>query len=157
MLWMGTAQPLPERPRTKEPDATLGYACVEEVPPDAPVRARFTSPHVAYVGSHEGCGCGFESNGLDFDGVSTTAEAEELLPAMSAKEQEAFEAQQRSRTWLRTLVDGAREDGPVELFACWAGDESERALHEHVIAPEALTSQTAPLEERAHYVVIEAR
>jgi hypothetical protein len=26
---------------------------------DDPVRARFSKPHVYYVGSHEGCGCGF--------------------------------------------------------------------------------------------------
>ena len=153
MLWVGTAQPLPPRPRTKVPVAPLGYACVEEVPPDAPVRKRFEAPHVAYVGSHEGCGCGFESNGLDFDGVETTKEASELLPAMSEEEQVKFQAEQRSRTWLRELVEAARAHGPVEPFACWAGDESEPALHRYVIDASHLTDYTAPLTERAHYTL----
>lgn len=156
MLWMGTAGPLPVRARTppgSDPDPALGYACVEEVAAEAPVRKRFSSLHVVYVGSHEGCGCGFESNGLDFDGVESTEVALELLGAMTETEQAEFLAEQRSRAWLRAMVESARADGPVELFACWAGDEGEPALHEHVIEPADLTSKTAPLIERAHYLV----
>ncbi len=156
MLWMGTTHPLPPLPRCAPgatPDEVLGYACVDHVPAEAVVRKRFASPHVAYVGSHKGCGCGFESNGLDFDGVETTELAMELLPAMNENEQLEFLAEQRSRAWLRAMVESARTDGPVELFACWAGDECEPALHEHVIDPADLTRTTAPLTERAHYVL----
>ncbi len=126
MLWLGTAPAAPAHARTPiggAPDATLGYGCVEEVPPDAAVRKRFSSPHVAYVGSHEGCGCGL--------------------------------AEQRSRAWLRAMVERARADGPVELFACWAGDEVDPAQHERVIDPVDLTTSTAPLTERTHYVLRE--
>ena len=32
----------------------------ELVERDEPVRRQFSKPHVYYVGSHEGCGCGFQ-------------------------------------------------------------------------------------------------
>ena len=155
MLWMGTAQPLVElRRSTAEQDAgPLGFICITQVGSEHAVRAHFGAPFVAYVGSHQGCGCGFESSGLAFDGVATAAEAHALLGAMTPEERDTFLAEQRSREWLRGLVEQARAHGRVELFACWSGDEIDVSTEERTIEPDWLVTQTAPLEERVRYVV----
>lgn len=88
MVWVASARPLsPVAPASpQEPDPVSGYHRVEEVAADAAVRARFTLPHVSYVGSHEGCGCGYNSDGLTWQGFERVDEVTALLDAMGADE-----------------------------------------------------------------------
>jgi hypothetical protein len=153
MVWVGTLCPVLPVAKPAEPTAQEGYHYVEEVPADAPIRSRFTTPHVTYVGSYEGCGCGFNSGNLAWQGIDDVADALELLGAMTVDEREEFLAEQRSRTRLRDLVRAALDDGPVEVYACWAGDEDEAPVDERTIAPAWLTDRTAPLGEGVHYSV----
>jgi hypothetical protein len=156
-VWVGTPRPIATSPRRTDPDPEVGYAYAEEVAAAAAVRARFTAAHVTYVGSHEGCGCGFQSSGLAFDGVATVAEARVLLDAMTADERAELDAEQRSRERLRALIDDARAYGAVELFACWAGDEVDPEIAtREVAAPAWLVEQVEPLEERVRYVIAAA-
>ena len=56
---------------------------VEEVSDrDAPVRRHFSQPCVYYAGSHEGCGCGFNSGTVEFEGFETEAELAPLVGAV---------------------------------------------------------------------------
>jgi len=153
MVWIGTASPVSPVAKPTEPTADAGYHYVEEVAVDAPIRARFTTPHVTYVGSHEGCGCGYSSGDLSWQGIDNVADAVALLGAMADDEREEFLAKQRSRDRLRTLVCAALEEGPVEIYACWAGDEEAAPIGEQTIAPARLTERTTPLEERVRYRV----
>lgn len=154
MVWVGTEQPVPAVSRAEDagtgPD---GYFTVSEVPPDAPVRGRFPSPHVTYVGSHEGCGCGFNSGALTFEGVESEAELAGLLGALTDEERGEYAAERRSRERLCAIVRAAAVAGPVYVYACWAGDESEPPVAEE--RPDAgwLLERTAPLEERIRYLV----
>jgi hypothetical protein len=153
MVWIGTSRALPSAPRRRDPDPETGYAFVEEVAGDAPVRARFASPHVTYVGSHEGCGCGYHSGGLAFQSVATVADARALIGAMTDEERAEFAAEQHSRERLRALVERERSCGPVELFACWAGDEIEPAVATRGAECSWLTDQLEPFDERVLYVI----
>jgi hypothetical protein len=153
MVWIGTSVPVPSLARTAEPRPETGYAYIEEVAVDAPIRARLTSPHVTYVGSHEGCGCGFNSGDLNFEGIERTADAIALLEAMTDEERAKFLAEQRSRERLCELARTALAHGPVEVYACWAGDEVATPIGEEAIELEWLTERTSPLEERARYVL----
>ena len=83
---------------------------------DQKVRVQFSKPHIYYLGSHEGCGCGFpytDSLGNEEDKDKTQQTRERLVEYL--------------RSALKTQED-------VELFFCWEGDqdaevESRRTLN----------------------------
>ena len=71
--------------------------------------AHFSKPHVYYLGSDNGCGCGFRQE-VDY----MIDELEELASKQ--------DNQQRLHDYLeKCLVD----EDYVELFSCWSGDEVE--------------------------------
>ena len=155
MLWVASEVPLATvtlaDPQT--PDPVNGYHRVEAVAPGAPVRARFTLSHVSYVGSHEGCGCGYNSGDLAFEGFERVDEVREHLTAMSDEERAKFDREQRSRELLRAIVEDALTRGAVEVFGCWAGDEVEAAIAVEEVAPSRFTELVEPIEERVLYRV----
>jgi hypothetical protein len=149
MVWLGSMRPLPEHrlANPQVPDPVRGYQSVEEVPAGEPVRSRFSLPHVAYVGSHEGCGCGFNSE-LAWEGFETQDALAGLLEALEPEERARFDAGQWSRLQLRALVEGALADGPVEVFGCWAGDETLPARAEEAVTSSHFTDHLSPIAER---------
>ncbi len=155
MLWVAAEVPIAtvslENPQT--PDPVHGYHRIEEVAPNATVRARFALSHVRYVGSHEGCGCGYNSGGLAFDGFERVDEAREYLTAMRDEEREKFEREQRSRERLRAIIEEALRHGAVEVFGCWAGDEVDAAIAVEEVTPSRFTELLEPIEERVLYRV----
>lgn len=155
MLWLGTAVGLPPVAR---PVAAAGieqrdFYYVEEVPADAPVRARFTAPHVTYVASYQGCGCGFEAGRLVWQGVETFAEADVIAAAMTTDERDELRLTRLSLARLRELVLCARDAGEVELFTCWDGEEAEPPVDVRTLDPDVLVTRLAPLDERVKYVL----
>jgi hypothetical protein len=155
MVWIGSMRPLPERHlvNPQVPDPVLGYHHVEWVEDSDPIRGRFTLPHVALVGSHEGCGCAYNTGEFEWQGFERLDEVVELLEALTKEERDVLEADQRSRERLRDLVVAALADGPVEVFGCWVGDEAEPALREEVVQPSYFTTRIAPIVERVRYLV----
>lgn len=69
------------------------------------VRAQFTKSNVAYVGSYEGCSCGFVIDPDD--------------PGWDDEERA------RSVRQLGDYIDELLCFGTVELYACWNGDEGD--------------------------------
>jgi hypothetical protein len=112
----------------ERPDDVAGYYQIEPTPPDAPIRSRFTLPFVSMVGSHEGCGCGFNSDDLESQGFHTLGEALELLDAMHLGEREEFDAELASRQRLGDLVADSCRFGRVEVFGSWSGGEGDAAI-----------------------------
>ena len=153
MVWIGTELGLTPIAHPVEPDPVIGWCRIEEVAQDAPIRARFETPHVTFFGSHEGCGCGFNSGGIEWEGFETVQELLPLLDALREDEREEFLAEQGSRERLRAQVTAALEHGPVEVYGCWAGDEEMPPNGVETIDAAWLTERTAPLEERVKYAV----
>jgi hypothetical protein len=155
MVWVASARPLlpvaPTSPR--EPDPVSGYPRVEEVAADAPVRARFSLPCVSYVGSHEGCGCGYNSGDLTWQGFARVDEVTPLLGAMGDDERAGFAQAEGSRARLRAIVEGAMAWGEVEVFGCWDGAQGDEALREARVEASWFTEWLAPIEERVRYRV----
>src|SRR5262249_6607153 len=71
-------------------------------------------------------------------------------------ERDEFLAEQRSRERLRDVVQSALADGPVEVYACWAGDEDAAPVGEETIGPNWITDLTEPFEERVRYRLVAA-
>src|SRR5690349_24262832 len=78
--------------------------------PDPALREKFTRRTIYYVGSYEKCGCGFYERYLE-DSPDRRAEAEESLGA------------------LARYAAAAVQFGPIELYTCYAGDESAPTEH----------------------------
>jgi hypothetical protein len=109
------------------------------------VRAHFTLPEVAYVGSSLGCGCGFRS--VSFQGGDWP---EEGLIALG--EAEPPEDHLRDHQELHDLVVSLLDEGGrVELYGCWDGDEREAAAHAVEIPATRLLEGDFWFRERALY------
>jgi hypothetical protein len=155
LVWVASVVPLPTvAPATPQtPHPLDGYHRVEPVAADAPVRARFTLPHVAYVGAWTGCGCGFNSGDLAWQGFSRADEVTPLVDAMQDAEREAYGQEERSRVLLRTLVERALDAGAVEVFGCWAGDEATPETGTETVEPAWFTERIEPIAEGVRYRV----
>lgn len=86
------------------------------------VRKQFSMENVYYVGSHEGCGCGFAYD-EEFD--------------------KGYEdLNQRKASVLKfneLLKDVLNKSGECEIFLCWGGDESEESERFEVVGSEAFS------------------
>ncbi|MFI6730880.1 hypothetical protein [Streptomyces atratus] len=108
---------------------------------------------MTYVGPYQGCGCGFNSSQFEWEGFADAADAMTLIDAMRDEEREEFLAQKHSRECLAALVSEALAHGKVDIYACWAGDESEPPDRIEHIGTDWLTKHLTPLLERVKYTV----
>jgi hypothetical protein len=115
---------------------------VEELPErDDAVRSQFSKPYVFFVGSHEGCGCGFQygqHEGFEED-------PEELAAAEESR-----------RRLAEFLAAALKDQAEVELFACWDGDQAARPEHHGRMSPSHLLRDRAHFREKELLVVSDA-
>jgi hypothetical protein len=89
---------------------------VEEIKArDRVVCRQFTVAHVYYVGSHEGCGCGFFTEG----------EVGEELDRV----------QENYRRLAEYLREAQRHGADLELFTCWEGDQTRAPGYRETLTP----------------------
>ncbi len=101
------------------------------------VRSHFSKPHVYYVGSHLGCGCGFSyGQHPDFEKEEEAGEARTCVADLSA--------------YLKSAIAAA---GPVELYACWSGDEGDSVQARREATYADIGGEAFWLEERVMLVV----
>src|SRR5580692_360331 len=143
MVWIGTEVFIPPTPHLAKPDPVTEYFYVDPVASNAPIFARFSSAHVTSVGSHQGCGCGFNSALMEFEGFETDAELGPFVGALLEDEQREYFAERRSRERLHSLVVSALESGPVTVYSCWAGGEAEPATSEEAVEAKWLLEKTS--------------
>ena len=110
-LYAAADAPLPEIP-VVDPPAPLSVRPLRR--DEAAVRARFSKPHVYFLGADTGCSCGF------------SYDAPETGPA---------ERRDSVRQLRAYLTDVVARVGPVELYTCWGGDEAEPARERVHISP----------------------
>jgi hypothetical protein len=98
------------------------------------VQNKFTYSNTYYVGSHEGCGCGFLKNWL---------------------EGEEFEEHQVNYSILANIIQKAVSQGSkAELFVCWEGDQDQLPIRSEEITVEELGNPAFEFEEKVYYRVI---
>ena len=133
MVWIGTVEPVAAVAKPVDPTADAGYHYVEEVRADAPIRARLALPHVTYVGSHEGCGCGYNSGDLAWQGIEAVADAMALLEAMTA----------RAR-WIYAVPSA-----PALGSAIWSVSRSRRVRSRSTLAGQATKRRRRTAKRRS--------
>ena len=101
-----------------------------------PVRRQFSKPHVYYVGSHQGCGCGFSRDGWE---ESDSAEARAVRESLAGLAE-----------YLREAIQVA---GSVEVYACWDGDEASEPQRRITINWDSITGDPSWFDEKTFAVV----
>ncbi|KFN48718.1 hypothetical protein [Arenimonas composti] len=92
-------------PRERHGDPALPSVHLRRVGDDDPIRRQVLLPHVYYVASHQGCGCGFLKEPGD-----------------------DIASKQANRVQLAQLIRDMQDAGArLEVFACWEGEQGEPA------------------------------
>jgi hypothetical protein len=126
MVYVASANPLPESSWDK---AKPGFY-VQALPyRDEAVRRQFRLPFVYLLGSHQGCGCGFDWEGF-----------EELDETYA----ECVAVRDSRRRLSEFLSLALRNQPEIELYACWNGDQGAEPLFRGQIRPvDLITSRTS--------------
>lgn len=136
MVYVASDYPLPT---TTWDAAEPRFHVTELSSRDESVRREFSKPYVYYVGSHEGCGCGFQYG--EYEGFD---EKDELVRKQGAR-----------RRLADFLMVALQHQGEVELFACWDGDQAATPEHRARLRPTALVRERTFFREREFLVVAE--
>jgi hypothetical protein len=122
MLYLAADQALPLIPWQEN---NPGFWVREIREAEAGVRKQFTKPYLCYLGSHEGCGCGFAYGIWPIDANSPFAEDKR------ADEEAGRESVRRLSEYLARAV----ADGAVELYACWDEEQECEPVERGAITP----------------------
>jgi hypothetical protein len=103
------------------------------------VRCQFTKPNLFYVGSYEGCACGFQLGEYPPDWLDPD---------------EVVERRRSLREFAEYLREELRRAGTIELYACWDGDQEKPPVHHRTLTPASLEADTFYFLQRERSTVI---
>lgn len=121
-----------EAPRVPWQESRPAF-CVDDVETDvlAAVRQKLPHTNLVYLGSHEGCGCGFRrADEYTEEGNDDTATVED---------------HRALGEYLAALPPSARAP---QIFGCWSGDEGAPIDHEREISISDILGRTFGFRER---------
>lgn len=126
-VYLASDQALPTIPWN---DDSPGFH-VLELPPNHIIHKQLSLGNLYYLGSHEGCGCGFIKDGEVGDELT---------------------AVQENFTRLAHFITAARERGAhLQVYCCWEGDQGSPVEHHFTIDEKALLSLDFEFTEKAFY------
>jgi hypothetical protein len=112
--------------------------------------AALLGPSARELGAHTGCACGFRSSAAAWAGAcSRRAELQGLEGALLADERDDLDRGDASRKALAARIHESMREGPVRLYACWWGDESEPPQEAREVTIAHFTDELEPIPERA--------
>jgi hypothetical protein len=103
------------------------------------VRAKFTKPHVYFVGAHTGCSCGFNYGLREVKGPEDHAEEVASRASVAAL-----------RGYLRAI---AQRQGEVEVFASWEQDWLVEPEERMAITADWFGGDSFAMPERVFFTV----
>jgi hypothetical protein len=136
-LYIATDKPLPSIPYDeKNPSLNTNHLSQDELS----LKKVFSKSFIMYVGSDEGCSCGFRHALLQQDQWYDVVDDQEELSNHNHIELVSF---------IRSNASG----GNLEILACWDGDHNEAILYRETIEAEDLLSDNFYFKERGLYTV----
>jgi hypothetical protein len=102
------------------------------------VAKQFTKPFLAFAGSYGGCSCGFSYG--EFPVENEDDAKEDAWARKSIKQLSAY---------LSNLIN----NGPIEMFACWDGDQESEPEERQSVTPEYFGGETFAFKEKQFLVV----
>ena len=123
-VFLGSVAPLPSVQWTEVAPA---FNAGPLTPYEEPVRRVLPFPHLAMLGAHTSCGCGFIMDGAD-DPTDV----------------------RQSREALTRYVTDVLGDGPAELYVCWNGDAELPFAQQLMLTPAELSERDDWLQEGTH-------
>jgi len=139
MIYLAADQPL----RMLEwNEGDPGFHVSAPAPDEERVRCQFTKANLVYAGSHEECGCGFQYG------------------EYSADNYEQSELEQRRRS-LNQFAEYLRVElsrvGPIEVYACWDGDQETAPEHHRILTPSSLEADDFFFRQKELSTAVEHR
>jgi len=131
-LYLASDKELPLIPWEKASPAFNTTALSEA---DISVKSQFSLRNVIYLGSYQGCGCGF----------------------MPADEDEPKDIANRAATVqaLSCYLDNALLQAThLEMFLCWEGDQTQSPVSKKVVFPQDFLVEEFPLAEKEFAKVV---
>jgi len=110
-------------------------------------RSHFSKRYIHYLGSDNGCGCGFK-RGPDWVMDQTELDEMELKKIASCEDN-----QRRLHDYL---VECLQDEETIELFGCWSGDEGLPTEKTRIVDVSTLISTDFWFEEREHITITKA-
>lgn len=105
------------------------------------VAKHFSKQHIRYIGSREGCGCGFRSG--EYWSFEDAWEDSDEVSEYQRDHDALYE-------YVKSLVN---PEAAVELFGCWSGDEKEPVQQRFEIAVNDLSRRDFVFLERGLFTV----
>lgn len=136
VLYIAADEPLPLRAFDSEAPA---FNVADLTEHELGVRVQFSKPHVYALGSHTRCGCGFDRGQAHPDRLEELAATRASLGAL--------------RDYLNEAM---RVAGPVELYACWFGDQAAAPDHHLRLGPESFGPEMTWFPDRT-FIELSAR
>lgn len=126
-----------DRPPVTWDDAKPAFHVMADDPDAERVRGQFAKKNVYYLGSDNGCGCGFQREN-DW---------------LSSDPKERASKQQNQKLLAGYLAGCLNDEDGVELFGCWSGDEQETPVRRREISVSDLLGEEFFFIEKEHILV----
>jgi hypothetical protein len=123
-----------ERPLVAWDDAQRGF---HVTPWDQGALPHLTKPHLRYLGSDQGCGCGFQHAALSW----------------TEDEEHRSSVRKNQQGLARYLAACLMDEESIELFTCWNGDETQPLKRRREIRVADLLEDEFEFEEKEVVVV----
>jgi len=106
----------------------------ELTPPEESVKTQFDIPHIYYLGSDEGCGCGFFKRGRESDELGRA---------------------EGNYSQLASYLKNARSMGARnQIYSCWEGDQNAKAEFRKKIDLKRLNEKNFEFKEGTLYEIL---
>ncbi|MDP4145468.1 MAG: hypothetical protein Q8936_13445 [Bacillota bacterium] len=87
------------------------------------VKKQFTKKYVYYIGSYQGCGCGFSYGQYDIEDKEVNESFIEIFNAEQEKRKRSV------RELFNYITNNLKNVSEIELYSCWAGNEKNTSKH----------------------------
>jgi hypothetical protein len=131
--YLASDKPLPLIARIQEEPS---FYVEELTSAEESVKTQFETPYIYYLGSHEGCGCGFFKTGQDWDTLGRA------------------QAQDNYTQLVSYLKKAQSLDSKNQIYACWQGDEDTEPEFRKQVDLQQLIEKSFEFKEGTLYEIL---